>query len=379
MVQYGRHLTKGKILHSANHVSQELTIRFAHRIRQMQLMPYRIMSHPALLDAYEQYVDSFEMLRRVGSIKTLHDNEELMRTGQRLLQKHTKVVTNIITALREIVKRPHKPEDDMLVNDLVKSLVTSRLSRRVLVQQHALLTESWRSHQTSSETRSNAIGEVVLDCRIVDVLSIVEARAKAHLSGAYQIDPKNMPPIVIEGLPEDLDATFPYIWTHYEFVLGELLYNSLEACIRQNVTEPIVVTVSATKDFVMVRLSDRGGGISSDQMKHVWSFAKSDGTDSGGDVTQQGLANHQFFSLLFPQEEVTDDQAEFTGPLYQGYEMLSPLPQDSYEHLGLGLALAKLYVEYWCGALELHSLEGFGCDAVLRVSRTGSKKENLRL
>lgn len=344
----------------------------------MQLMPYRIMCHPALLDAYAQYVDSFEMLRRVGTINSLTDNEELMRTGHRLLQKHTRVVTNIITALREIMKQPHKPEDDILLNDLVKSLVISRLSRRVLVQQHALLTEAWRSHQTSSAMRSNAIGEVVLDCRVIEFLRIVEASAKKNLSAVFGVDPKSMPKIIIEGSPEDLETTFPYIWTHFEFVLGELIYNSLEACLRTKTDEPIVVTVSATKDSVLVRVSDRGGGIPQDQMKHIWSFAKSDGVDAGGDVTQQSLANHQFFSLLFPYEEVTDDQPDPSSDNQQETSKRS-LMESSNEHMGLGLALSKLYMEYWGGALEFHSLEGFGCDAVLRVSRTGTKKENLRL
>lgn len=363
-------------MHSANHVSEELTIRFAHRIRQMQLMPYRIMCHPALLDAYAQYVDSFEMLRRVGTIETLPDNEELMRTGHRLLQKHTRVVTNIITALREIMKQPHKPEDNILLNDLVKSLVISRLSRRVLVQQHALLTEAWRSHQTSSAMRNNAIGEVVLDCRVVEVLRTVEASAKQQLSGAFGVDARNMPKIIVEASPEDLEVTFPYIWTHFEFVLGELIYNSLEACLRTKTDEPIVVTVSATKDSVLVRVSDRGGGIPQEQMKHIWSFAKSDDVDAGEVVTQRSLANHQFFSLLFPYEEVTYDQPE---PTNQNKNLEKLPPMNPNEHMGLGLALSKLYMEYWGGALEFHSLEGFGCDAVIRVSRTGTKKENLRL
>ena len=33
------------------------------------------------------------------------------------------------------------------------------------------------------------------------------------------------------------------------------------------------------------------------------------------------------------------------------------------------------YPEYWAGSLEIHSLEGFGVDAFLQISKLGNKNE----
>lgn len=32
-------------------------------------------------------------------------------------------------------------------------------------------------------------------------------------------------------------------------------------------------------------------------------------------------------------------------------------------------------IEYWAGSLEIHSLEGFGVDAFLQISKLGNKNE----
>ena len=45
--------------------------------------------------------------------------------------------------------------------------------------------------------------------------------------------------------------------------------------------------------------------------------------------------------------------------------------------LGMGLPMSRVYAEYWAGLLELHSLEGYGVDAFLQISKLGNKNEQL--
>lgn len=47
--------------------------------------------------------------------------------------------------------------------------------------------------------------------------------------------------------------------------------------------------------------------------------------------------------------------------------------------LGMGLPLSRVYAEYWAGSLEVHSLEGYGVDAFLQISRLGNKNEQLSM
>jgi hypothetical protein len=36
-----------------------------------------------------------------------------------------------------------------------------------------------------------------------------------------------------------------------------------------------------------------------------------------------------------------------------------------------------VYAEYWAGSLSVHSLEGYGVDAFLQISKLGNKNEQL--
>jgi len=45
--------------------------------------------------------------------------------------------------------------------------------------------------------------------------------------------------------------------------------------------------------------------------------------------------------------------------------------------LGIGLPMSRIYAEYWAGSLELHSLEGYGVDAFLQISKLGNRNEQL--
>jgi len=47
--------------------------------------------------------------------------------------------------------------------------------------------------------------------------------------------------------------------------------------------------------------------------------------------------------------------------------------------LGMGLPLSRVYAEYWAGSLEVHSLEGYGVDAFLQISKLGNKNEQLTM
>jgi hypothetical protein len=80
---------------------------------------------------------------------------------------------------------------------------------------------------------------------------------------------------------------------------------------------------------------------------------------------------------LHVEEEL--GRADLKTPLYQASQgslaSLTSRPPDL--RLGMGLPLSRVYAEYWAGSLELHSLEGYGVDAFLQISRLGNKNEQL--
>lgn len=365
MIAFGRDLSEQKVLLSAQYAADELITRFAHRIRQMQTMPYRIMGNPHLSNVYEYHVLSFELMRKSGTITTMEDNLRFCEESSRLLTMHTRIVVDIIGGVLELVKNGISKDDYVLLNALVKSLLTSRLSRRVLVKQHQAITDSYLHHQRRH--RPKYIGEVYLACTIHGAVRYAEERAREALSLRFP-EAHSLPPVQIEG---DADLEFPYILKHVDYIVGEVLRNSLEACLRTGSKEPVKLSVSHSNEYIFVRVSDRGGGFADEQkLKHIWSFAKP--LDQYPPyIDNEQLATHGFYNLLFPVEDVSDATAR--------HQTRKTLERDPGTHFGIGLALARLYIEYFGGTLDLHSLDGFGCDVMLQFSRLGTSHENLRL
>ena len=85
-----------------------------------------------------------------------------------------------------------------------------------------------------------------------------------------------LPDITIEG---HLDATFPYILSHLQYVIGELLRNSIQAVVEKQSSRtdrppPIQVLISEALEKVIFRISDQGGGIDKTVVPEIWSFSK---------------------------------------------------------------------------------------------------------
>jgi hypothetical protein len=187
----------------------------------------------------------------------------------------------------------------------------------------------------------------------------------------YGVDCK-LPQVRIQG---HLDATFPYILSHLEYIIGELLRNSIQATLEKSNGKPesagpIDVLICETSQNVIIRISDHGGGISPDMLPHLWSFCK-------GPHRNIRLKNlHQVPRMAATMQEVQLG-GETGSPSSRNSSLSSLASRPPDLKLGIGLPMSKIYAEYWAGSLEIHSLEGYGVDAFLQISRLGNKNEHI--
>ena len=192
----------------------------------------------------------------------------------------------------------------------------------------------------------------------------------------------SIPEIVLEG---HLDATFPYILSHLEYIIGELLRNSVQAVAERylgspGTPPPIEVLICEAPQHVIFRISDQGGGIPREILPSLWSFSK-------GPRYQTHLKNLQevpkmaatIQELKLSEADSTDafgsTHDEHRGPRDSSLSSFTSRPPNL--RLGVGLPMSRVYAEYWAGTLELHSLEGYGVDAFLQISKLGNKNEQL--
>ncbi|KAI1326877.1 branched-chain alpha-ketoacid dehydrogenase [Xylariaceae sp. FL0255] len=388
LMVFGRSLTESRLISSANYVRTELPTRLAHRLRDMQRLPYVVVTNENISDVYELYYTAFDTFRRVKEIKTLDDNEKFCSVVARMLRAHLAVIPKLAIGVLECSSL--MPADDL--DQFMNSILRSRISRRVIAEQHLALTETFNSDWFSPGAKlseSDFIGEVFLKCVAKDVVERC-GRAVQELARKANGPDAAIPEIRIEG---HLDATFPYILSHLEYIIGELLRNSVQAVIdnhrrlKKSSNEkppPIEVTLCEAQQQVIIRISDRGGGIPRDTLPFLWSFGR-------GPATSEHLENLGQVPLMAATLQELKIDGNFSG-LQNAFADRTDLHSTTFHHdgsltslstrppnlrLGMGLPLSRVYAEYWAGKLELHSLEGYGVDAFLQISKLGNKNEQL--
>lgn len=75
--------------------------RLAHRLRDMQKLPYVVVTHPRLALVYDLYWKAFEAFRQFPAIKTVEDNDKYCRIIKDTLDEHLAVIPNLIIGVLE--------------------------------------------------------------------------------------------------------------------------------------------------------------------------------------------------------------------------------------------------------------------------------------
>ncbi|KAK0739733.1 branched-chain alpha-ketoacid dehydrogenase [Apiosordaria backusii] len=414
LMVFGRSLTESRLISSANYVRTELPTRIAHRIRDMQKLPYVVVTNKHFNEVYDLYYTAFDTFRKVREVKTLEDNDRLCATIRTMLNAHLTVIPKLAMGILECNGLKDAAELDKFMNTILRS----RISRRVIAEQHLALTETFHAPWFSPGAKlseTDFIGEVFLKCVAKDVVSHCGDAVLSIARHAYGPDIP-LPEIKIDG---HLEANFPYILSHLEYIIGELLRNSVQAVVEKHQKSknkppkppPIEVTICESNQHVIIRISDQGGGIPRESMPYLWSFSKGpaskeilanleqvpkmaatmqelqidndDSNNKNNKPTKKmepphshhlhqkyGHQSAQSISQERQQEKEQDDRAK-----YSSLASLSSRPPNL--RLGMGLPLSRVYAEYWAGTLALHSLEGYGVDAFLQISKLGNKNEQL--
>ena len=209
-------------------------------------------------------------------------------------------------------------------------------------------------------------------CNAKEVVERVASQTQSLMREIYSEDIK-VPEIKIQG---HMTATFPYILSHLEYIIGELLRNSIQAVMERwsktaSGPPPIEVLICEMDQHVIIRISDQGGGIPGDILPHLWSFSKGPRRSMRMRNLSRVPKMAATLQEVRPSFPVQDSTKRHTGSL----ETLTTRTPDV--KLGIGLPMSRIYAEYWAGSLEIHSLEGYGTDAFLQISKLGNKNEQL--
>uniref|UniRef100_A0A670YMJ8 Protein-serine/threonine kinase n=1 Tax=Pseudonaja textilis TaxID=8673 RepID=A0A670YMJ8_PSETE len=306
MLYSGRSQDGSHLLKSSRYLHHELPVRIAHRIKGFRSLPFIIGCNPTILHVHELYIRAFQKLSEFPPIKDQESETQYCKLVRQLLDDHKDVVTLLAEGLREC--RKHIQPDFV-------GIICTRLSPKKII-------EKW-----------------------VDFAR----RLCEHKYG-------NAPQVRING---HVAARFPFIPMPLDYILPELLKNAMRATMESHLDTPynvpdIIITIANNDIDLIIRISDRGGGIPHDHVDKVTDYHFTTAEASNQDPRMNSLFGNM----------VEMGNSAQSGPMH-GF--------------GFGLPTSRAYAEYLGGSLTLQSLQGIGTDVYLRLKHIDGKEESFRI
>nr|CAA07447.1 pyruvate dehydrogenase kinase [Arabidopsis thaliana] len=332
MMEFGSKPTERNLLISAQFLHKELPIRVARRAIELQTLPYGLSDKPAVLKVRDWYLESFRDMRAFPEIKDSGDEKDFTQMIKAVKVRHNNVVPMMALGVNQLKKGMNSGNLDE-IHQFLDRFYLSRIGIRMLIGQHVEL------HNPNPPLHT--VGYIHTKMSPMEVARNASEDARSICFREYG----SAPEINIYGDPS---FTFPYVPTHLDLMMYELVKNSLRAVQERfvdsdRVAPPIRIIVADGIEDVTIKVSDEGGGIARSGLPRIFTYLYSTARN--------------------PLEEDVDlGIADVPGTM-GGY--------------GYGLPISRLYARYFGGDLQIISMEGYGTDAYLHLSRLGDSQEPL--
>ncbi|KAF2279349.1 mitochondrial pyruvate dehydrogenase kinase-like protein [Westerdykella ornata] len=412
LVKHGRPpLTTQQLLSSANFTLSILPARLAHRIKSLRNLPFIVVSNPHISKIHSNYIHSLSTLLPWAEreITTLEDEVKFTEVMADLVHTHSNTISILARGFIE-ARKYISPKD---VTRFLDEHLRARIGTRLIAEQHLALHFSSQPHKEmmhEDHAHPGFIGVIDTQLKPARIIRHCENVVGEICELNYGVRPH----VVINGEP---DYTFAHVPMHLEYIITELLKNAFRATVEGGMEkEPIEITIAPlgtnsnsspssgngdghsarttpdetitnqtqgntdvastnitgatptlqTDDAirplehstpgVTIRIRDRGGGISPENMERIWDYSFTTFNDEEATSTLNGQS---------PQDSGNGMDAlnAISGP---GGER-----KHSLAGLGYGLPLSRAYAEYFGGGIHVQSLWGWGTDVYLKLRGVG--------
>jgi signal transduction histidine kinase len=211
-----------------------------------QQLPFVVGTNPNIGKVYDLYWHAFEAFRNYKELTTTDENSKFCEFLNDMLDEHNKVIPLLVLGIHESQKYMGMGDLDKFMNETLQS----RLSRRVLAEQHLALTKTFQN----LKVKSSKTGIVDSRCRAIDSINNAVKTCDTLFMDTFATLP---PKVVVDG---HMNSQFTYIPGHVEYIIFELMKNSMKHTFEKHGEKmpDIRVTVGSTDDHVMFRVSDCG-------------------------------------------------------------------------------------------------------------------------
>ncbi|XP_028989336.1 pyruvate dehydrogenase (acetyl-transferring) kinase isozyme 2, mitochondrial [Betta splendens] len=305
---------------------QELPVRLSNIMKEINLLPDKLLSTPSVQTVCSWYVQSLmEILEFLD--KNPDDHYvlgEFVDTLFTIRNRHNDVVRTMAEGLIEY-KEAFAPDrtTNQNIQYFLDRFYTSRISIRMLINQHTLIFNG-----NTNPVHPSTIGSIDPQCRVEDVVQDAFLCAKKVCDQHYHHSP-DLQMQEMNNKKRNHPVSIVYVPSHLYHMLFELFKNAMRATVEthggRGRLPPVRVMVSLGGEDMSIKVSDRGGGVPFRKTENLFSYMYS----------------------TAPTPQLRDH---------------SQVPLAGF---GYGLPISRLYARYFQGDLQLFSMEGHGTDAVI--------------
>ncbi|XP_041942280.1 pyruvate dehydrogenase (acetyl-transferring) kinase isozyme 2, mitochondrial-like [Alosa sapidissima] len=307
---------------------QELPVRLSNIMKEISLMPDRLLTTPSVQLVQSWYIQSLmEILEfldhRPDDHRVLDAFNDALVT---IRNRHNDVVPTMAQGIIEYKDAfGQDPVTSQNIQYFLDRFYMSRISIRMLINQHTLIFDG-----TTNPAHPNTIGCIDSQCDVTEVIRDAFESAKM-LCEQYYLGAPELEMTEINANSRNDPISISYIPSHLYHMLFELFKNAMRATIEtheaSNNLPAIKVTVALGGEDLTIKMSDRGGGVPFRKIERLFSYMYST-------APRPTIGDHQ--------------RAPLAG-------------------FGYGLPISRLYARYFQGDLQLFSMEGYGTDAVVHM------------
>ncbi|KAJ3150387.1 hypothetical protein HDU89_003167 [Geranomyces variabilis] len=189
-----------------------------------QHLPFIVGTNPHIEHVYKLYWEAFETFKAIPPVVTLEQNRDFCDVLEDMLSAHLVAIPRLAMGIAESALHLDPREADRFMNEMLRS----RIGRRVLAEQHITLSGVFDGKECQDES---FIGIVNTRCRARDVVDKCTALVGKVFEEAFGVLP---PEVHVDG---HLDAEFTYIPDQIEYIIFELLKNSMWATVETHASD----------------------------------------------------------------------------------------------------------------------------------------------
>ncbi|CAD6939378.1 unnamed protein product [Tilletia laevis] len=186
--EQGSHLTERLV------AAEELPIRLAHRLLDLQALPFVAMSKHHLESVYRKWFSAFESLRRLPPICTIDDNDRFVKNSGGISEI---MIPSLALGMMESFHLLAPAQLD----GFMERMLRSRISRRMLAEQHIALSDSLDDPFHFPESEAKGTGTIGIIYTHLSCATLVRKAAKLLRDVFRKENPdiERIPPVTMDG------------------------------------------------------------------------------------------------------------------------------------------------------------------------------------